>query len=186
MAKATRSKSKTTAANVSVPQSREEAAAAVARIGELNREFGRIAAYMNDKMAAIKADHEARSAPLAVEAARLTDGVKIWAEANRSEITNQRMTKTVDLATGTISWRFAPPKVTGIPRGKEDLAALIETIRAMGFRRFIRTEEKISREAMLADPEKAKTIPGIKIGTAGEDFIVEPFEVELSAEGGAS
>jgi|GEM_PF-1800630 len=37
------------------------------------------------------------------------------------------------------------------------------------------------KEAMLADPEKARMIAGISIGSEGEDFIAEPFEAEISA-----
>ncbi len=33
---------------------------------------------------------------------------------------------------------------------------------------------------MLADRDNAKFIAGVSIGSDGEDFIVEPFEVELA------
>lgn len=174
MAKA---KTKTRGANLPVPQSREEAAAAVARIGALNREVTRIELAMSDEVAAIKASGEEKSGALKEQVEAATEGLKIWAEANRAQITNGHKTKTVDLGTGSISWRTAPNKVKGVPRAKEALAAMIAQIKSLGLKQFVRTTEEINKEAMLADTVKAEKIPGIKIASDGESFEVEPFEV---------
>lgn len=177
---ARKAKTKTRGANLPVPQTREDAAAAVARIGALNREIGRIEADMNDALAAIKAGAEGRSVPLQEEVAAATEGLKIWAEANRAALTNQHKTKTVNLGTGTILWRTAPAKVKGVPRTKEGVTALLAKIKALGLRQFVRVKEELNREAMIADPEKAEKVPGIKVASEGEEFAVEPFEVEIS------
>lgn len=181
MAKASRAK--TRGANMPVPQSREEAAQAVARFGALGREVARIEATMNDEIVAIKAAAEEQCSPLKDETAAIMEGLKIWAEANRAVLTNQHKTKTVDLGTGTLSWRSAPPKVKGVPRGKEAIVELIAKIKSLGLKQFIRTVEEVNREAMIADPAKAEKVPGIKIASEGEDFTVEPFEVEISGGG---
>lgn len=181
MAKA---KTKTRGANLPVPQSREEAAATVARIGAMSREIARVEAAMNDDIAAIKEVAETKCLPLKEEATAATEGLKMWAEANRATLTGDHKTKTVDLGTGTISWRTAPPKVTGVPRAKEAVAELIKKIRALGLPQFVRSIDEVNREAMLADPETAKKVPGIRIGSAGEEFTVEPFEVAISTDGG--
>ncbi|MFG1409485.1 host-nuclease inhibitor Gam family protein [Xanthobacter sp. VTT E-85241] len=179
MAKA-KSKTRTRGANLPVPQSREDAAATVARIGALNRNIAREEAAMNDEIAAIKAAAEAKCGPLKDEVTAATEGLKMWAEANRAALTNQHKTKTVDLGTGTISWRTAPQKVKGVPRAKDAVAELIKKIKSLGLKQFIRTSEEINREAMLADPDKAGKVPGIRIASDGEEFSVEPFEVEIS------
>lgn len=173
-------KSKTRGANLPVPQSREDAAAVVARIGAINREIGRVEAAMNDELATIKANAEEACGPLKDELTSATEGLKIWAEANRADITHGHKTKTVDLGTGTISWRTSPPKVKGVPRAKEALAELITKMKSLGLKQFVRVTEEINREAMLADPDKAEKVPGIKIASEGEEFSVEPFEVEIS------
>ncbi len=168
-------KTKTAGANIAVPQSREEAAEAVARIGVINREVARREADMNDRLAAIKAEVEEAMAPQRAEAESLTEGLKIWAEANRRDLTGSDKTKTVDLGSGLIKWRLRPAKVT--IRGAE---AVIEAIKAMGFaKKFLRICVEINKEAMLLDKERARTIAGVSIGSDGEDFVVEPFEVEL-------
>lgn len=180
MAKA---RTKTRGANVPVPQSREEAAACVARIGALNRDIARIDLQLKDDTAALKAAAEGQSTTLKEQVTALTEGLKTWAEANREALTGGKV-KTVDLGTGVIAWRFPPPKVKGVPRSKEALVELIAKIKGLGFRKFIRVAEEVNKEAMLADPERAAQIPGISIAADGEEFAVEPHETGLS-EGGA-
>lgn len=173
MAKASRSK--TRGANFRVPQTREDAATAVREIGEVNREIARIEADMNDELARIKEEFVARANPLRDQVEATTEGLKMWAEANRAVLTGGDKTKTVSLGTGEIKWRNRPPAVK--PRGKLD--ELLDRLRTLGLGRFIRVSEAIDKEAMLREPEVARTVPGISIASAGEDFVVEPFETEL-------
>ncbi len=169
--------------NLPVPQDRDEAASAVAEIGTLNRKIGRVDAALSDQVAKLKEKAEAETAPLRERVTALTEGVRIWADANRVSLTGGGRTKTADLGTGTIAWRLRPPKVT-IPKAKEKVAEIIAAARAMGFGRFVRITEEVNKEAMQAEPEVARTISGVKIGSAGEDFTIEPFEVVTT--GGAS
>ncbi len=172
---AKRPSTKTTGANIEVPQSREDAAAALARIGFLNRQITRAQATLNDKITGLKEAAEAAAIPLQGEVAALTEGLKIWAEANRKALTGGDRTKTVNIGTGELRWRIQPPRVT--LRGSVE--AIIDACRTLGLGRFVRTKEEVNREAMLAEPEIARSIPGVGIGTEGEAFIVEPFEVEI-------
>lgn len=169
-------KTRTTGANIAVPQSKDEARAAVARIGVLNRQIAREQATLNDRVSKLKEAAETATAPLQEEADRLTEGLKIWGEANRRELTGGDKTKTVDLGTGEIKWRLLPPKVT-IRGGVE---AVIEACKGLGLQRFVRTREEPNKEAMRAEAEIARTVPGVSIGSEGEAFVVEPFEVELT------
>lgn len=171
-------KTRTAGANIAVPQSKDEARAAVARIGVLNRQIAREQATLNDRVSKLKEAAETATAPLQEEADRLTEGLKIWGEANRRELTGGDKTKTVDLGTGEIKWRLLPPTVS--IRGAE---AVIEACKRLGLQRFVRTREEPNKEAMRAEAEIARTVPGVSIGSEGEAFVVEPFEVELA--GGA-
>lgn len=166
---------KTTGANIVVPQSREEAAAALARIGVLDRRITRAQATLNDKITSLKEAAEAAAIPLQDEIADLTEGLKIWAEANRKALTGGDRTKTVNIGTGELRWRIQPPRVT--LRGS--IEVIVDACRTLGLGRFVRVKEEVNREAMLAEPEIARSIPGVSIGTEGEAFIAEPFEVEL-------
>ena len=168
-------KMKTMGVNLPVPQSRDDAAESLRQIGEAGRQIARIEADMNDQLARLKKDAEAAAAPLREQVAARTEGLKVWAEANRDGLTNGGKTKTADLGTGKVSWRLRPAavRVSGVER-------VIEAIRALGFGQFLREKTELNKEAMLADADKARLIAGVSIGSEGEDFIVEPFEAQLS------
>ncbi len=166
-------KVKKDAANLRVPQSRTEAEAFIAKIGNQQRERDRIQANMNDELAAIKQKYEELAQPIATDIRLLTDGVQIWCEANRATLTNQNKTKTAKLASGEVKWRTRPGKVS-----LKKIAEVIETLKTLKLKRFIRIEDSINKEAILAEPEVVENIKGITI-TKGEDFVIVPFETEL-------
>ena len=66
-----------------------------------------------------------------------------------------------------------PPSVSARPIDK-----VIEALKDMGLKRFIRFKEEIDKEAILGDPDAVKYIKGIKIEQR-EDFVIVPFETEL-------
>lgn len=164
---------KKNAANLNVPQTRIAAEDAVAKIGTLQRERERIQASMNDELAAIKQKFEEQAQPLAAQIQDLTDGVQIWCEANRDELTNHGKTKTAKLASGEVKWRTRPPKV-----GLRNIPAVIAALKLSRLKRFIRVDESVNKEAILAEPEAVKGVKGITV-TQGEDFVIVPFETEL-------
>lgn len=170
-------KAKTAGANLPVPQSREEAAATVTAIGDLNRKLARLTADMNDELAASKTHFEAEAEPHRRALEEKTEGLKIWAEANRQALTGGDKTKTVDLGTGVVKWRLRPPAVR-----LSKVEDVIARLKALGLARFLRTKEEVNKDAMQAEPEVARTVAGVSIGSAGEDFIVEPFEAALAPE----
>jgi len=169
------SKTKTAGANLPVPQNRDEAAATVTAIGDISRELSRLETGMNDALAKIKTRFEEMAEPHRAALTEKTEGLKIWAEANRQALTGGDKTKTVDLGTGLVKWRLRPPAVR---LSKVD--DVIARLKTLGLVRFVRTKEEVNKEAMQAEPEVARTIAGVSIGSAGEDFLVEPFEARLA------
>lgn len=174
MATTKKTRLKAPAAAVNVPQSREMAADAIAQIGRANRDLARLQADMNDELAAIKERHEARAEPLRLKIEALTQGVQTWAEANRDSLTQGGKVKTAALTTGEILWRMRPPSVR--VTGSE---AVLDALRRMGLRRFIREKEEVNKDAILNEPDAVADVPGISI-SQGEDFVVVPFEAELA------
>lgn len=173
----TKVKGKTTARLV-VPQSRDEAEAWIRQIGDHRREVVRIETAMNDEITKIKAAHEDSAKPYRDDIEQLLAGLQAWAVAHRDELTNGGKRQSAELATGLISWRVQPPKVT-----IRKVEAVIEALKKLGLTRFIRTKEELNKEAMLDDAEAARLVPGVTIGSSGETFNVEPFEVDLDAAG---
>lgn len=165
---------KTKAVAVSVPQSREQAAAAVAEIGTISRDLARIQATMNDRLAEVKTAFEETAEPLRLKIEALNQGVQTWAEANRDSLTQNGKVKTCALTTGEIAWRLRPPsvRITGAE-------AVLDALRRLGLKRFIREKEEVNKDAILNEPEAVAHVPGIAI-SQGEDFVVVPFEAELA------
>lgn len=156
-----------------VPQTPAELNTAVADIGTAQRERERIQAEMNDNLAAVRAEYEAMAKPHADRIAELTQGVKVYCEAHRDELTRGGRTKTARLATGEISWRTRPPSV--MVRGVE---AVIDALRRLKLDRFLRTKTELDKEAVLAEPDAVSAIKGLSISQK-EDFVIKPDSTEL-------
>ena len=171
----TRGKVKAAGANVPVPQADGAAREAIREIGDLNREALRLEAEMNDGIAALQQDYGARVQPIRDAALAKQEGLKVFCEANRDRLTGGGKVKFHRFATGEISWRLRPARVS--IRGKEAVIAAIKAAR-LG-KRFLRVREDVNKEAMLEDRATAAAIRGVTIGSDGEDFLVEPFETEL-------
>ncbi len=170
-----RTRTKTAATNLPVPQNDDDARGAIKEIGDQSREVVRLQAEMNDQMAAIKKDYGDRCEPINERIGILKDGLAIFAEANRDRLTRGGKVKYHEYSTGKISWRLKPAKVS--VRGVADV---IQALKAAGLQRFVRTKEELNKDAMLEERSIAGAIKGVTIGSDGEDFIVEPSETELT------
>jgi phage host-nuclease inhibitor protein Gam len=169
---ATRIKSKTLAA---VPQSKDDCAASIRTIGDVQREFERVRADMNDAIAAITQDAQPQLAALSQRIEALQAGVQAWCEAHRVDLCGEadKLGKTANLVTGEVSWRQRPPRVT-----IRDVDTVMDTLLRMGLGRFVRVKNEPNKEAMLNEPDAVRGIAGITIVTGQEDFIVVPFEAQ--------
>lgn len=172
------SKIKAPPLSVPVPQNDTEANAAIARLGAIARELDERETIMNAALAGIKERAEAGAEPLKREQAARTAALQSYCGAHRDRLTQEGKVKSYDFPAGKVLWRARPPKVT--LRGKAE--TILEALRSgpRKLRKFIRTKQEIDKEAMLADPVLARTVQGVSIGSAGEDFVVEPFEAELA------
>ena len=164
---------KAAAVTYPVPQSREQAVEAIAEIGRRQRERERIAAAMNDELAAIRQRYEEQARPHAEALRELTAGVQTWCEANRDGLTQGGKTKTANLASGEVRWRMRPPSVAC-----RSLENVLAALKQLGLSRFVRTKEELNKEAILAEPEAVQHVKGVTISQK-EDFVIVPFETEL-------
>lgn len=173
---ATRIKSKTLTA---VPQSKNDCAEFIRQLGDLQREFERERAAMNDQIAAVTQNHQPVLAALTERMLALQEGVQAWSEAHRVELCGEddKLGKTANLVTGEVSWRLRPPSVS--IRGAD---TVLDTLLRMGLGRFVRVKNEPNKEAMLNEPEAVRGIAGITIVTGVEDFIVTPFEAQAEVQ----
>ncbi|MBR0962216.1 host-nuclease inhibitor Gam family protein [Bradyrhizobium japonicum] len=183
-------KAKAAAADVRIPQNRDEAAAMIAEYGDVARQVAAIETAMQKKLADVKTAAEDESRPHVKKALDLFRGLHMYCEANRQQLLANTGTKTVDFGTGTVKWRFNPPKVR-ISGGDDAVIDLINEKKmiaeaadlegvAASYGNFLRVKIEIDREAMLKNPDLARTIPGVSIPKGSEIFEVEPFGAELS------
>lgn len=171
-----------------IPADHEEANQLLEWLGAARREQARIETLMNDEIAAVKARHEAIAAPQGACVSRCEAGLREWANANRAELTAGGKRKSFRLPAGEIGWRGKKPRVVlGKKKAIEGIIAQIHTmaLHARGAAMtvllgFIRTREEINKEAMLAEPEIAAAIPGVKIKSGGDEFYAAPYELPLS------
>lgn len=161
------------AASVAACQSKAQVQDFIRSIGDKNRELSRLEASMNDAIAEITNDYAGKINPLKLEIEQLTSAVQIWCEANRVALLDKGG-KTANLITGEVSWRLRPPSVN--IRGKD---AVIDKLKQLGLTQFIRTKEEPNKEAILEDIGAVKDVKGITIVNGIEDFIINPFEVEV-------
>lgn len=173
MAKAaTRIKAK---AQVYVPQTRDDAAADIRKIGDLQRQLTRQAAAMNDAIAEITHAHQPMLDALVEQLKTLQEGVQGYCEAHRAELTDGGKVKTASLVTGEVQWRQRPPSVS--VRGAE---SVIDTLKRLGLAKFVRIKEEVNKEAILNEPDEVRGVAGINIVTGVEDFVITPFEQEAA------
>lgn len=162
-------------AQVNVPQTRDDAAADVKKLGDLMRERTRKEADMNDDIAKITKRYQPEFEALNERINLLQEGIQGYCEANRDELTNGGKVKSANLVTGEIMWRQKPPSV----RIKAS-DAVIETLKRLGLGKFVRTKEEINKEAILNEPDAVRGVAGITIVTGEEQFEISPFEQEAS------
>lgn len=172
MAKITRLKAQ--ASMHPIPNTKIEAAADIRQIGDLTREHTRVAAELNDQIAALAEHYQPQLDALGNQIAACQAGVQTWCEANRDELTHGGKVKSANLLTGEIQWRQRPPsvRVTGAD-------AVIDFLERLGLSRFVRTKKEINKEAILNEPDAVAGVAGIRISTGIEDFVILPFEVEV-------
>lgn len=169
------SKTKRKAETVKAPRDRAEAEAFLAEIGTAQRQLSVIEAALAEATAAAKVRAEAEAQPHNALIEERTRGLQLWAEANRAALTADGKTKTVQLATGDVAWRQLPPSVR-ITKLPEVIAAL----HRLGLGRFLRTKVEVDKQAMLKEAEVATTVPGVTIGSVGEEFVVAPAGMPLA------
>lgn len=170
---------KTQAAASDVPQSRTDCAAAIRVLGDVQRDFERARAAMNDAIAQIthRAQPELEALQARIDA--LAGGIQTWCEAHRVALCGEgdRLGKTANLVTGEVSWRQRPPSVS--IRGAD---TVVQTLLRMQLDRLVRTTQEPNKEAILAEPDAVRGIAGIRIVTGVEDFVIKPFEAKAEAQ----
>lgn len=161
-----------------VPQNKDDCAAAIKTMGDLQRMYERQRADLNDLVAMATKQHQPILQDLSDRIEALRSGVQTWCEANRVQLCGEgdKLGKTVNLVTGEVAWRQRPPSVH-----LRAMEAVVEVFQRMGLQRFLRTKTEVDKTAILAEPDAVRGIAGVSVITGLEDFVVTPLEVKADA-----
>lgn len=183
---------------VAVPKSYAAANALLLEHGELSRKMERAATRLAAATARLTARIEMALTPIKARQSVIEAQLHAYADQERAELTEDNRVKFHDMPAGRIGWRSNPASVKWakglngehvvanvralLAKMREEAArasegdgateAAIERIGVVGT--FIRTKEEPNKDTMLANTELALTVPGVRIGSAGETFYFEP------------
>lgn len=163
-----------TKAQVYVPQTKEDCAADIKKLGDLMRERTRHEANMNDEIAHVTQRYQPEFDGLAERIDTLQNGIQNYCEAHRDELTGGKL-KSANLITGEVMWRQKPPSVR-----IKAAESVIDALKRLGLGKFVRTKDEVNKEAILNDPDEVRGVAGITIVTGEEQFEINPFEQEVA------
>lgn len=155
------------------PMSLEEVSDLIRQLGERHRKIDTINTKLNEQVEKLKAEAMEKTQPEEKEIEDLFERIRIFAESHREELTEGGKTKTCKLPTGEIYWRFTPPAVT-----LRDVKKVIEQCKERKLKQFLRIKEEVDKQAMLKEPDVAKTIKGVTIEQK-EEFVVKPSDLDV-------
>ena len=158
---------------IAVPKSLDEAAEFLRQIGEEQRAIDKVQSHLNTKVDELKTKAMADVNPHQKKISELVEGLFAFAEAHRDELTDGDRRKTVELPTGTFGWRITPPAVL-----LRNVKSILERLKSLGLKRFIRTKEEIDKKAILRELDVAITVKGVSI-SQHEEFVVKPAELKV-------
>lgn len=156
-----------------VPKSLEEAAEFLSLVGQEKRKIEKIQSILNEKIEEWKSKAMVEVKSYDEKISQLVEGLFAFAESNREKLTDGGKRKTVEVPTGTFGWRMTPPAVS-----LRDVESILESLKSLKLKRFIRIKEEVDKEAMLKEPDVAKTVKGVSI-TQREEFVVKPTEIQV-------
>lgn len=158
---------------VVIPGSLKEAAEFIGRIGKEQREIDRIQNELNEAVEKLKSKTMSESQVRNENISQLVEGLFIFAESHRNELTESGKKKTVEVPTGIFAWRMTPPAVS-----LKNVKQILEELVKRKLKQFIRVKQEVDKEAMLKEPELAASVKGVTIGQR-EEFVVKPAELEV-------
>ncbi|EMJ53889.1 Gam-like protein [Leptospira interrogans str. UT126] len=173
-------------------KSRTDLEKAVEYIGEQMLEKDRLVNEAESKIAAIRSELEEVLYPVQSKIEHVTSGVAFFVKKNREELFPDPNLKTCKMISGSIQFRKIPASVktkgtakffekilaaNGLLQRFNDWAAKLSNV-------FIRVSIELNKEAILAEPLRAKQKLGVEINEEKERLYIKPsrLEDEISAD----
>jgi phage host-nuclease inhibitor protein Gam len=159
----------------------DAAAAAVARIGAIERALAAIETRKARMTARVQAAAEHQATPLQAERQALFGQLEDYCDRARPRLTDNYRTKSVEFPTGICGWRETRGRVVIDPVQKRTILAALKK----RFADFVRVKEEIDAQAIgiaLRKDPKAPVgkVPGISLEPPRDAFYVTPAGAELA------
>lgn len=156
------------------PKNRKEFEQLVSEVNEASREIQRIKLEEDYQIQEIIAQKYFERKPYEEKIEQGSQGIAVYANANRAELTDNFKIKTLQIVDGKILWRKNPPSVEIIDEDKA-----LEELKREKLRAFIRTEEKIDKEAILKNKLAIASLKFLKVLPGEEQFVIQPAGVKF-------
>lgn len=171
-------KTKKKRSKLHVPATLDEAARAIELIGREREAIELIEERIGRAICALEKRAVCLARPLEKKLRFLLDGLFVFAETHRGELTRGGRRKTARLPTGELLWRMTPPLVR-----VRNAKAVLKLLEQKGLRSLIRVKKSVDKTAILKNPGRVAFIPGVTI-EQHEEFVVKParFALQLSVD----
>lgn len=178
-------------AAVPVPRSYEAADALLREHGEKTRALEKVETRLAEAVARVTTRIHVKAMPLIDRLAEIEAQLEAYADQERARLTDDGKVKFHDMPAGRIGWRANPPSVKWAKGLKaDDIVEAIHALCAQLQRRkkyrlfhiaetFLRTKVEPNKDTMLASQKLAKLVEGVRIGSSGEAFYIEPNGAKL-------
>lgn len=163
---------------------RQDAETEVGAIASLTLERNSTQILLDDEITRIREKFGPALAALMTLIELKSERLREWAEANPDEFTKGK--KSIEMTHGVIGFRTGTPKLKTI--GRKTWAAVLEAIKRLGPVSWIRTEETVNKEQIIADArvggeppwfDKQMHVVGVQV-VQDETFFIEPKLEELT------
>lgn len=162
---------------------------AIAEIANWTRQITESEDLANKRILAIQESLAAEIEPMKKEIKKISLSMKKFVDANREKLFKDDV-KTIKLETGDISYRSAGKSVAS-NSSKKLIDNILEINNLTDVRNkfvkkmdkvFIRTKLELNKDAILQDPDKAKTITGVEVAEGEESFYIKPYATNTEME----
>ena len=164
-------------------ETRGDAETEMAAVAKLTLERNAIQNMLDDEIVAAREKYAGTLCDIADFIAAKSERLREWAELNPAEFPKGK--KSLALSHGTIGFRTGTPKLKTI--GRKTWAAVLAAIKSFGFQEWVRTEESVNKEQIIADARDARSdYLSDKLRNVGvavvqdETFFIEPKLEELT------
>jgi phage host-nuclease inhibitor protein Gam len=161
-------------------QSKAEAEQLLGEIRALVIEQTEVKLEMERAIAEIQESHSKHLSRIEACLTAMVEQMEVWADSNRAEFGDR---KSLDLTHGQIGWRTSTPSLALVK--KMTWKGVLDRLREMGSRRFIRTKQEVAKDLILAHRRRlaAKGLlekMGVKVEQK-EVFFAEPTVPQTEA-----